>query len=132
MMIMDEEKSWRELPFQPEGLETGGPLKAWSPINPPDTTPGYCAACALGTFYACSLIDHLKQYAEVHGDEMGERLTEIVETIVQRGKLEPVDRMFLGALGSYIATGRMNLSNRFNAVPIEPLLVDDAAEPGTA
>jgi len=41
MMIMDEEKSWRELPFQPEGLETGGPLKAWSPINPPDTTPGY-------------------------------------------------------------------------------------------
>jgi hypothetical protein len=68
----------------------------------------------------------------VHGDEMGERLTEIVETMIQRGKLEPVDRSFLGGLGSYIATGRMSPSNRFNAVPIEPLLVDDAAEPGTA
>ena len=105
---------------------------AWEPVTlagDAEDHQVFHAAGALGTAYACALVEHLRFFSkDCPLLECGERLVEIVEAMIAKGIFGMVEIAFVRALGEFIACGRVQVSLDFEATQAGYLTPADDAE----
>jgi hypothetical protein len=106
----NESRAWAEISFAAAG-------RAWAPAALRKNSDGkYEAESALGRFYASELIGHFLEQGGEHHD-VGSRLADVAEAIVEGARFDATERAFFAALGEFIALRRLTISATFDAVP---------------